>query len=74
MFIVFGIVLVLLVFVQIIGLEIDIILSVIPIWLAKKTADFQCFGEWKLRALFTYLVGIAGAVVMLFDAFSSNVY
>ncbi len=74
MFIIFGIVLVLLGFVGIIGFEIDVFLSVIPIWLAKKTADYQCFGEWKLRALFTYLVGIAGAAVMLFDAFSPDVY
>ena len=74
MFIVFGIVLAVVFLAGIIGFQIDVFLSVIPLWLAKKTADFQCFGEWKFRALITYAVGIAGAVWMLYDAFSPNVY
>ena len=74
MFIVFGIVLILLGFAYIIGFQIDVFLSVIPLWLAKKTADLQCLGEWKFRAIFTYLVGIIGAVTMFCDAFNPNVY
>ena len=74
MFIVFGIVLALLMFVGILGFQIDVFLSVIPFWLAKKTAAWQSFGDITFWSVITYIVGIACSVATFIDAFSPDIY
>ncbi len=74
MFIVFGIVLVLIGLIGVLGFQIDVLLAFIPIWLAKRTASYQCYVEFKFRAIITWLVGLAGGGVMFYDAFSTKVY
>lgn len=68
------IVIFLIILLEAIGLGIDLILALVPILIARKTADFQWRFDWKVLGVITYIVGISATVVMFADFFMRDVY
>lgn len=73
MFIVFGVVLVVLIFLEAIGFGLDVALSATPILFAIKKAAKQFDMEWRFWGVITYIIGIALTAVMLVDCFSEKI-